>query len=135
MGSMNGVMTMGMSGLPELSQAVISYCISALAGLAVAFAIRKPRSLGEALELLALSLGGVLLLLIGLGGVNAIGPVWLKSLAGEPLLRFGAVGVFVALGGALWGIVRQTARDAEGMNFFEVLSWARGKKPRTRKEK
>jgi hypothetical protein len=113
------------------------YGIAALAGLAVALVFRKPRTLAEVGELLALSLGGLLLLLPAAGAIHAFGsPRW-RAWAADPHTRAGAVGIAVALGGSLWSVLRQTLNDTQEMNLFEAWAWikAGGKLPPARKKR
>lgn len=113
------------------------YIFAIIAGLAVALVFRKPKGFGEALELVALSLGGLLLLMLAAGAVGVYGTKNMKALMTDPLSRAGALGVFVALGGSLWGLLRETAQDTNGMNIFEAWAWMKsgGKVPRVRKQR
>lgn len=111
------------------------YLMAVLAGFAVALVFRKPRTGAEAAELLALSLGGLLLLALASGCLNTLGSAKWRTWAADPHTRAGAVGISVALGGSLWGLLRETARDAHGMNIFEAWAWVKagGKLPRARR--
>jgi hypothetical protein len=108
------------------------YLVAALAGLAVALVFRKPRTWAEAGELLALSLGGLLLLALTAGYITAFGSAKWRAWASDSNTRAGAVGVFVALGGSLWSLLRETVSDTHGMNIFEAWAWIKsgGKPPR-----
>lgn len=109
------------------------YVVAALAGLAVALVFRKPRTWGEAGELLALSLGGLLLLALSIGYINAFGSASWRAWASDSHTRAGAVGVFMALGGTLWSLLRETITDTQGMNIFEAWTWIKsGGKPSRR---
>ncbi|MGC4043503.1 MAG: hypothetical protein QM758_06830 [Armatimonas sp.] len=112
------------------------YIIAAMAGFAVALVFRKPRTWAEAGELLSLSLGGLLLLALATGYIHTFGSAHWRAWASDSHTQAGAVGVFVALGGTLWSLLRETVSDARGMNIFEAWTWIKsgGKHPhRSRK--
>lgn len=108
------------------------YLVAAFVGLSVAFVFRGPKDMREGLQLLALSFGGLILLALGLGAVNTWAPKSVQQFVGQPVTQAGLVGASIALGGFVWGVINETAKDAQGLNVFELLAWFRsgGKQPR-----
>lgn len=110
------------------------YLVAIFAGLLACIVRRKPQNLSEVVDMLSGAGGGFLLLLLLSGAINTWGsPKW-RAWASDPHSQAGAMGVSIALGGNLWGIVLETAADAKGMNFFEFIQWVKsgGKAPRKR---